>query len=181
MSWIEDHYGGRRQLLRHWAALYHIRTGGWWAERAISWKDVSRLVFICAGNICRSPYGEARARQLGLSATSGGLTAVEGAPANSSALRNARPRGIDLVAHRSRPFVDLPLMRGDLLAIFEPAHLTAVASRAQAVGAQVTLLGLWAVPHRPYVADPYGKNDRYFQKCFALIDSALDRVRQHVN
>ena len=33
-------------------------------EHNSSIKDIHRILFICSGNICRSPYGEVRLRQL---------------------------------------------------------------------------------------------------------------------
>ena len=38
-------------------------AGRYAAYRDIDWHGVERLVFVCAGNICRSPYGDRKAAQ----------------------------------------------------------------------------------------------------------------------
>ena len=37
-------------------------------------------------------------------------------------------------------------------------------------------MGLWSLPRRPLIFDPYGLHDRYYQTCYATIDSALEHV-----
>jgi hypothetical protein len=54
----------------------------------------------------------------------------------------------------------------------EPAQLPALAK----LGAQATLLGLWATPPRPHLEDPYGLCAAYFDTCFEVIDSAVERI-----
>ena len=56
--------------------------------------EVRRLVFVCKGNICRSPFAEAVARAAGADAVSYGLDARDGLPANPSAIRTARKFGL---------------------------------------------------------------------------------------
>ncbi|MBW4052632.1 MAG: phosphotyrosine protein phosphatase [Proteobacteria bacterium] len=136
---------------------------------------MSRLVFVCRGNICRSPYGGLRASSLGVRAVSFGLDAAEGAPANPVASRNALLRGVDLSAHCSARLETDRLSDGDLVLVFEPAQLAEVRRRLgdrTAVG----LLGVWARPRRPHIQDPYGRSDRYFQQCFAVIDASIDAL-----
>lgn len=179
MNWLEQRFGGRRQLLTHVAAGIRLRAGGWRAEQNVNWGAVRRVVFICAGNICRSPYAAARARLLGIETASCGLTASRGAGADPVALRIAAKRHVDLAAHRSRPYQDFDFLGGDLLVMFEPDHLASL--NGSSAGAQVTLHGLWATRPQPYIADPYGRSDNYFQHCFTLIDQGVDTIAQQLS
>lgn len=178
MSWLEQRYGGRRQLLKHVAAGIRLRAGGWRAEQNVNWSMVRRVVFICSGNICRSPYAAARARLLGIESASCGLAASGGAGADPAAARNAAMRHVDLSTHRSRPYEGFEVSEGDLLVMFEPNQVTSL--NGHSAGAQVTLHGLWALRRQPYIADPYGRSDHYFQHCFTLIDQGVATIAQRL-
>lgn len=163
-------YGGKRAYVAHLRACASYAIGSYRAARSIHWDVIERLVFICQGNICRSPYAGARARALGVSAISLGIEANDGAPANEDAARNALRRGVDLKEHQSTRLRTSLTEPGDLIVVFEPVHLLRVTPHIEAGAAGLTLLGLWAHPVRPHIQDPYGRSDRYFQECFSAID-----------
>lgn len=169
---VSSQYGRKSGWLRHQLASLLDRVGAHAAMRQVDWAAVSRLVFVCQGNICRSAYAEARARQSGLVAASFGLGARDGDHANPIAQEVASKRGVDLGSHRAisrEHFVPRP---GDLLLPMERSHLSGLAG----LGAPVTLLGLWASPPRPHLEDPYGLSRDYFDTCFGVIDDALGRI-----
>ena len=165
-------YGGRRGLLEHvrTRALYAVGAYGSLSE--VNWVAVRRLIFVCKGNICRSPYACARVRSLGVPAVSFGLDTSGGGPADPSALRNALLRGIDLSEHRSARLESTHLSAGDLVILFEPTHYSGVRRRIGDL-TPVQLLGIWARPLRLHIQDPYGRSDRYFQQCFSVIDESI--------
>lgn len=177
MQFIEHRYGGRREMLRHLQAICAAAVGRYAGLRSIDWARVERLIFVCKGNICRSPYAAHLACSLGANAISCGIEATGGHPAYPAALRNAEPRGIDLAMHVSRPISQIEFGTRDLLLMFEPGHVdTLLQSPLSGSGAQFTLLGLWSRPCRPLIADPYGRSDAYFQNCFARIESSVQAV-----
>jgi protein-tyrosine phosphatase len=171
-----ERYGGRRAFLRHLLARSKTLIGSYSSSMSVDWKSRERLVFVCKGNICRSPYGAMKARSLGVDAVSYGLEAIEDAAANSDAIRNAAQRQIDLSNHRSHKLRAAEIRANDLVLFFEPQHLIAYRQTCGGHPAAVSLLGLWAEPNRPYISDPYGKSDRYFQECFSFIDSAVQAI-----
>jgi len=67
-----------------------------------------KVLFVCAGNLCRSPFAEGLARRLAaergldLEFDSAGEIAYEGSPCTPDALAAARLHGVDLSAHRAR-------------------------------------------------------------------------------
>jgi len=67
----------------------------------------SNILFLCTGNICRSPVAEAVARQmygrLGLNFHSAGLDARPGLPASFESVSYGRAIGASLDDHSSRP------------------------------------------------------------------------------
>lgn len=175
-----EHLGGKAASFRTLAARAWMRCGGYGDYRNIDWSAVRRVVFVCAGNICRSPYAEARARALGINASSFGLRATDGAPAYSRAIDNAAVRGVCLSQHGGRSSARFECLPGDLVLGMEIDHVHAHATEWRAAGAQVSLLGLWSQPPTPYIQDPYSRRDRYFQACFARIDAAVAGVAQRL-
>jgi protein-tyrosine phosphatase len=168
-----ERYGGRRAYFQHCLARALSLAGAYRPLLDIDWYSVDRLVFICKGNICRSPYGEARARLLGLETASFGLEAADGAPADANAARNAQERGVDLSAHLSSRIERSRLREKDLVLLFEPQQIRAFRERCGADIRAISLAGLWARPERPYVSDPYGRSDLCFQECFSVIDGSV--------
>lgn len=139
------------------------------------WSRVRRLVFVCHGNICRSPYGELIAGERGWLTGSCGLYTTADRPADESALAGAIIQRRSLSAHRSRTFDGFPWHEGDLIVCFEAAHVEECRRRL-GKGALVTLIGLYMRPRRPHVEDPYGLPVEYFATCYELIEEALGRL-----
>lgn len=169
-------YGGRRGYLAHLQARALHALGVYSRLGEINWASVGQLVFICKGNICRSPYASARAQLLGVPTASFGLEAAEGTPPDPAAAHNARLRGVDLSVHRSARLDKSRIREDDLLIVFEPQQLNAVRQRCDARTVSVTLLGLCVRPPRPHIHDPYGRSDRYFQQCFGIIDAGVSEL-----
>jgi protein-tyrosine phosphatase len=71
------------------------------------------------------------------------------------------------------------LSAGDLVILFEPTHYSEVRRRIGDL-TPVQLLGIWARPLRLHIQDPYGRSDRYFQQCFAVIDANLAKLIEHM-
>lgn len=172
-------YGGGRGFLEHVRARTLHALGAYRSAREIEWNAVARLAFVCKGNICRSPYACARARSLHVEAVSFGLDALDGAPADATALQNALLRGMDLSAHRSTRMDLSRLTDRDLVIAFEPQHITEIVRR---IGDRrpAVLLGIWSRPARPHIQDPYGMSGRYFQQCFSVIDANVAALVEHM-
>ena len=144
----------------------------------IDWPRVSRIIFVCKGNICRSPYAEMRAKQLGINATSLGLSTKEGSFANADAIKNALYRDVNLESHRARVYESIKLSNRDLVICMEPWHVK-IFKEFDSSGCQITLLGLLCSQKKIVISDPYGKPDLFFNNCFQAIDNALNNVKKH--
>ena len=175
-----ERYGGPRGYLSHIRARALHAFGRYGGVVDVDWPSVRRLVFVCKGNICRSPYASARARSLGLEAVSFGLETAGGAPADPVAARNAISRGLDLSGHCSVQLEESHIAENDLLIVFEPVQLAKVRQRCRGRPFTVSLMGIWALPLRPHVHDPYGRSDRYFQECFAIIDANVNALSRRM-
>jgi len=90
-------------------------------RRLLNSRGPRRILVVCHGNICRSPYLEA-VLQRGLPdvvVTSAGFVGSDRpVPANSVAL--SAERGIDLTRHRSRPITQANASEADLVIVMDP-------------------------------------------------------------
>ena len=177
---IQTGFGRTLGLGRHLLASSATLAGVHAEFNNIEWNRVSRVVFVCKGNICRSPYAEKRAQALGLRASSAGLASHTCGPAHETIQKIGRARGLELAGHRSRRYPDVDLLTSDLVVCFEPAQARAVREKAEKYGAQVTLLGLYSSPARPHIEDPYGLSDPYFETCCNLIDSGVAKIKSNI-
>jgi len=151
----------------------------------------TRVLFVCMGNICRSPLAEAafraEAERLGLdvladSAGTGGWHAGE--PPDPRAIAAARRNGVDIAHLRARKVTRDDFSRFDHIVALDEENLAdLVALRPPGGRAQVSLL-LDHVPGREGtgVADPYYGGDAHFDAAWHDVVSgarglaaALDR------
>jgi protein-tyrosine phosphatase len=173
-QFVRARYGTLRGLVRLLLSRAAYASGRYAAYSSVNWRHVERLVFVCAGNICRSPYAEYRAAHARCSAMSIALRGGTGEPADPVAQSASAAAGTDLVSHRSTSVADYEPLPGDLLVAMEPWQADELVRRfANLPDVQVTLLGLWSKPRRPHIHDPFGLGPAYFRTCFRVIDSGV--------
>jgi protein-tyrosine phosphatase len=140
-------YGGKRVALAHVRALVLYTLGVYGGVDDVDWPSVGMPVFVRHGNICRSPYAEAKARSMSIASLSLGLNAENGTSAHPAAVKNALVRGVDLSARRAAPIDPPRLSDGDLVIVLESWQVSGVRRRVRPRVA-VKLLGIWSTPKR---------------------------------
>jgi protein-tyrosine phosphatase len=116
---------------------------------------------------------------LGVDAISCGIDTTDGVPANQEAMRAAALRGVNLGGHRTRSVQSLSLQPGDLFIAMEPwqaEHLENCYGKEY----ECTMLGLWEMPQRPYIHDPFGMSAEYFDSCFLFIERSVQNVANKI-
>lgn len=164
----------RRTRAQSLLAYFAAKVGRFQRPAREHLEDIQRLVFVCKGNICRSPYAEALLKERGVPTSSCGLTANGIAAADEFAARIAFGRGIDLSGHKSTNIAELDIGAGDLLLGMEPKHFSELQQIAARTGARASLLGLWASPRIPWIEDPYGLAPAAFDRAFRQIEESID-------
>jgi protein-tyrosine phosphatase len=170
---IKNQYGSKRGLLRYVRFEFIRLCGAYRSLKKIDFTKVKRLVFVCHGNICRSPLAEAVARKHNLAATSFGLDTRGGAPADPRAVVWAKNNGYDLDQHITLRIDQYVPQEGDLLIGMEPKHVQQLKEVFAEKPVQITLAGLWLSKSLAYLHDPYNSNPQYFDHCEALVNSTV--------
>jgi len=145
------------------------------------------MLFVCTGNICRSPLAEAlmrralEQRDLGrIEVLSAGTGAWDGAPASEGAYLVGLERGLDLSSHRARLLTRELVEDADLVLTMARHHR----ARVDELGGEgrVHVLGEYAGREGDdtEVSDPFGGDlDVYRETCRQLetfIEAVVERV-----
>jgi protein-tyrosine phosphatase len=175
MSFIANNYGGKKGLVKYYLykAAYYVNYFNLDDPPRID--NVERFVFVCRGNICRSPYAEYYANKIGLNSVSAGFDARPNNPAYDVAIHVANERGVDLSSHKAKMISAINLQETDLILVMEPWHLKVLINMG-IPKYQISLLGIMGKVKRPYLQDPYGRSHQYFAKCFNNIEEPIQNL-----
>ena len=147
---------------------------------------VQHVIFVCKGNICRSPFAEHALRALfsgnNFRIESCGLNVDQQVPSPAKAIQAARDFGVDLSRHQSRSIVECDLKSADLIVAMEYLQLQQLALMYPEHMHKAVLLRDFALFPDNLVCnihDPYGLDHHEFQRCFRLIQISLQGLVKH--
>jgi protein-tyrosine phosphatase len=144
-----------------------------------------RLLFVCMGNICRSPSAEGvfrrvlaeRAPQLTIEIDSAGTHDYHvGNPPDRRAIEAARRRGIDLSQLRARQVSAEDFERYDLILVMDEENLDELRRRAPARYHDRIRLLMEFAPEASsrHVPDPYYGGATGFEEVLDLLEEAAE-------
>ncbi|MGM0555615.1 MAG: hypothetical protein ACQEVA_04465 [Myxococcota bacterium] len=138
------------------------------------------MIFICSGNICRSPMAEVMAQQMfaerGLSgmAISMGTLGIHGRPAANNSIRAVDEIGIDLDGHRSQGVQAGMLELADRLVVMEPKHARSILDVDTAFAEKIVRLWEYVDEDLDGIPDPVGKDIEAFRVARDRIKDGLE-------
>jgi len=150
------------------------------------------ILFVCTGNVCRSPMAaglfRAHAQRNGdgdwLVAESAGTWAWAGDAASANAIATMAERGIDLSNHRARAITKEMMARAAVVLVMERGHLEALAVEFPEHRRKIHLMS--ELGGRVFdIADPFRGTLAEYQDCAQelqdLIETGYEKIKTWLN
>jgi protein-tyrosine-phosphatase len=156
----------RRLLQHHRSLLRRLKAAG----------GPSKIVFLCYGNICRSPLAAALAKQRlsGVAIDSAGFHEQTSRNCPQKILRIGNSFGIDLSGHCSARITGEQLANADLVIAMDLENLNRLSQEFPEMVDRTTLLGLFGTPETLVIADPYLADEAVANRICAQVRDGVD-------
>jgi len=154
------------------------------------------VVFVCTGNICRSPMAEGilkdlvldefekRSQVIPVEIMSAGVLAMEGNPASRFAIEVSAQHGINLNFHRSRHITENLVKRADLILTMDESHTEYIRFNWQNIEYVYELkkFGREKIPENTSsdIMDPIGLDIETYEEIFNELEREIKRVSQNI-
>lgn len=181
-GWLER----LRDIAREARGAFHRRMHPYRRRRALrilrAIDPPSKILFVCHGNICRSPYAEGAVRRdldpslrARIECRSAGFIGPD-RPSPPAARQVARERSVDLTSHRSRLLEPEVVRSADLVFVMDAEQASAIRRRFRS--ARVLLLGDLDTepPDRRRIRDPVNHPPAVFRDVYERIDRCVSEV-----
>jgi protein-tyrosine phosphatase len=150
-----------------------------------------RILFVCMGNICRSPTAEGvfrrvlatRAPDIQIEIDSAGTHDYHvGSPPDRRAIEAARRRGVDLSSLRARMVSAEDFAHYDLILAMDEENVLELKRRAPPEHQERIRLMMDFAPHAPsrWVPDPYYGGAQGFEEVLDLLEEAANGLVQEL-
>lgn len=174
---------GLRETARYLAKRIKVVRHPYERWREVQLPDsVQSVLFVCHGNICRSPLAETYFRFLvekegrHMTVRSAGLETTPGKPADTRAKAVALEHRLSLDEHATTQVHKELLDQSDLIVVMEVAQKDRVQRLCQKSKGKVVLLGRFDSVGPLEIADPYCGTSEDFLSCFQQVSRCCDAL-----
>ncbi len=151
---------------------------------------IKHILFVCTGNICRSPFAEGLLKKLAqknglddIVADSAGLLALPGNSATGLAQKAAEEYDVDLSGHIAKSIKEDIVDRNDLILVMEYSQAKELLDAFPEAEDKVFLIRRFARfgSKDRGIADPYGLNYDAYRFCFLDIQDGVSGLAEYLS
>ena len=175
------------------AKLGEPLRNAWWRIRGLGAENppvprhVTSILFVCLGNICRSPFGAELAKRLsadaghsGIRCSSAGIRPSQDDRSPPEACRASAIHGVILTGHRPQALTPELMRSHDMVVVMEWRQLAQLREAYPDLRNRIFLLPLFDDQarngyERYNIADPFGRPVVAFEECYRRMERSLRR------
>jgi len=145
-------------------------------------KQISNILFVCIGNICRSPFAQGLFTKMvhqeghkGFHADSAGLIALPGNSVTFLAQKVAAEHGVDLAGHKAKRLSQELVDWSELILVMEKSHKDELLADFPEATDKTFLIRRFSRfgSRNRGIADPYGLQYDAYRFCYLDIEDAV--------
>jgi protein-tyrosine-phosphatase/predicted ATP-grasp superfamily ATP-dependent carboligase len=162
----------RKQLLTRRALAQHQQV----CKAMDSMRPVKSLLFVCSGNICRSPFAAqlAKAKLADYEIASSGFHHMVGRRPPDDIVEVARSMGMDISQSRSSRLSTQQIAHADLILIMDLSNYERLASEFPQALPKTLFLGLFKSPASVSIRNPYQTSESEIRRVLNEVASAVN-------
>jgi protein-tyrosine-phosphatase len=145
------------------------------------------ILFVCTGNVCRSPMAEALLRHMlekahipDIHVFSRGVSATDGNAMTREALQTLAAQGVDGKSHRAVRLSADDILQADVILVMEQAHAQHIRRYFPQAAKKTFLLKEYAGDAGD-IDDPFGQSLEAYEKCKIEIQDSLLAILSTLN
>jgi protein-tyrosine-phosphatase len=134
--------------------------------------SAKKILFVCKGNICRSPFAEYYSRTIfpeKIQVDSCGYIQQDGRESPPEAISTAKKFGVDLSDHRAHQVTDEMIRNSDMIVVFDESNFRMISQRYSACKSKLWFLSEICPALPVSIEDPFRKEDKDFEQAYSRI------------